>query len=141
MKPSFRRKSRQYAVQALYQWQMADADPAEIETQFLSDFNFKKADIEYFHLVLQGVSEHVGEIDAKLIPLLDRPIKELGPVELSILRLSSYELLFCLDVPYKVVINEGINLTKEFGSTDAHKYINGVLDKLASRLRSSERQA
>jgi N utilization substance protein B len=138
MKPSFRRKARQYAVQALYQWQMAGADVLDIETQFVTDFNFNKTDREYFHAILYGVPENVSTLDEKIIPLLDRAIKDLGPVELSILRLSTYELLFCLDVPYKVVINEGVNLTKEFGSTDAHKYINGVLDKLARELRKGE---
>jgi len=139
MKPSHRRKAREYALQALYQWHMAHADLADIEDEFLIDCNFQKADLPYFRILLYGVPEQVSLLDEKITPLLDRKITELGPIELSVLRLSTYELLCCLDVPYKVVINEGIHLTKKFGATEAHKYINGVLDKLARILRSDER--
>lgn len=138
MKASHRHQARHYAVQALYQWHVSGNDLVDIEQHFLEDFNFKKTDAAYFHELLYGVAQHVTTLDEHLKPLLDRKINALGPVELAILRMSSYELVYRLDVPYKVVINEGVNLTKTFGAADAHKYINGVLDKLAREIRKLE---
>lgn len=136
--PAARRKARHYAVQALYQWQMAGADLINIETEFRADNDMSKVDVEYFHDVLHGIPREKKRIDEKVAPLLDRRIDEMTPVELAIVRLGAYEMIYRVDVPYKVVINEAIELTKKFGATDGHKFINGVLDKLAQRERQVE---
>tara|TARA_R110000868_G_scaffold392875_1_gene663694 strand:- start:10097 stop:10627 length:531 start_codon:yes stop_codon:yes gene_type:complete len=138
MKPSERRKARQFAVQALYQWRLAGTDLTAIETQFFEDFDFSKADVEYFKELLFNIPQQVSAIDAAFEPFLDRILDELGPVEISILRISTYELLHRPDVPYKVVINEGVELSKRFAPTEAHKFVNGVLDNAAIKLRAAE---
>lgn len=137
-KPSARRKARSFAMQALYAWQMADLPINELLAQFLVDNDFSKVDQAYFRELVSGVPGNLDVIDNHLSDVLDRPLKELDPVELAILRLGVYELTQRIDVPYRVVINEGIELAKTFGATDGHKYINGILDKLAPRLRSVE---
>lgn len=136
--PAARRKARHYAVQALYQWQMAGADLISIESEFRTDNDMSKVDLEYFHDVLHGIPREKSNIDEKVTPLLDRRLDEMTPVELAIVRLGAYEMIYRVDVPYKVVINEAIELTKKFGATDGHKFINGVLDKLAQRERKVE---
>lgn len=136
--PAARRKARHFAVQALYQWQMAGANLIEIETEFRVDNDMSKVDMEYFNDVLHGIPTEKQRIDDKIAPLLDRRVDEMTPVELAIVRLGAYEMIYRIDVPYKVVINEAIELTKKFGATDSHKFINGVLDKLAQRERQVE---
>ena len=136
-----RRAARQLATQALYQRHMAGASLNEIEAQFRVDNDFTFADQSYFHDILHGVPANQTEIDTALAPCLDLTIEELDPVELCVLRLSTWELLKRVDVPYRVVINEGIELAKVYGSTDGHKFVNGVLDKLAPRLREAEVKA
>ena len=136
-----RRVARSLAMQALYQWHMAGQSLNEIEAQFRVDNDFSDVDAAYFREILHGVPAHKGENDAALVPCLDITIEELDPVELSVLRLSTWELIKRVDVPYRVVINEGIELAKVFGSTDGHKFVNGVLDKLAPRLREAEVKA
>ncbi len=136
-----RRQARTLAMQALYSWHMAGQQVNEIEAQFRVDNDFSTVDGAYFHEILHGVPRQKSEIDGAFEVLLDRPIAEIDPVELSILRLSTYELKNRLDVPYRVVINEGIELAKVFGATDGHKFVNGVLDKLAPRLRADEVRA
>lgn len=136
-----RREARQLATQALYQWHMAGHSLNEIEAQFRVDNDFADVDGPYFSELLRGVPTNKDEIDAALTPCLDLTLEELDPVELAILRLSTYELLKRIDVPYRVVINEGIELAKVYGSTDGHKFVNGVLDKLAPRLREVEVKA
>lgn len=133
-----RREARSLSVQALYQWHMAGQAINEIEAQFRVDNDFAKVDGAYFHEILHGVPANKGEIDGLILPCLDRAMDEVDPVELAVLRLSCYELLKRIDVPYRVVINEGIELAKIFGATDGHKFVNGVLDKLAPKLRSAE---
>ncbi|MBO3275256.1 transcription antitermination factor NusB [Pseudomonas schmalbachii] len=137
-KIAMRRKARSLAVQALYSWQMAGQPLNEIEAQFRTDNDFSEVDGAYFHEILHGVPRLKSELDQEFTPCLDRPLEEIDPVELAILRLSTYELRNRADVPYKVVINEGIELAKIFGATDGHKFVNGVLDKLAPRLRAAE---
>jgi N utilization substance protein B len=117
---------------------MAKHSLNEIEAQFRVDNDFKDVDGEYFREILHGVPANCSEIDGALAPCLDITIEELDPVELAVLRLSTWELLKRVDVPYRVVINEGIELAKVFGSTDGHKFVNGVLDKLAPSLRGPE---
>ena len=125
-------------MQALYQWDMSGNNLSEIEVQFLEDEDFSKADKDYFHELLHQVPARLDEVEAAFTPYLDRPLKELDPVERALLRLASYELLARMDIPYKVVINEAVALAKKFGATDSHKFVNGVLDKAATSLRSAE---
>lgn len=136
--PAARRKARHFAVQALYQWHMAGAALSQIEAEFRTDNDMSKVDVEYFHDILHGVPREKSNLDNKIQPLLDRRMDEMTPVELAIVRLGAYEMVHRIDVPYKVVINEAIELAKTFGATDGHKFINGVLDKLAQRERSVE---
>ncbi|NMY52590.1 transcription antitermination factor NusB [Pseudomonas sp. WS 5011] len=136
-----RRQARTLAMQALYSWHMAGQSLNEIEAQFRVDNDFTAVDGAYFHEILHGVPRQKTEIDGAFESLLDRPLDEIDPVELSILRLSTFELKNRIDIPYRVVINEGIELAKVFGATDGHKFVNGVLDKLAPRLRADEVRA
>jgi N utilization substance protein B len=125
-------------MQALYQWDMSGNNLSEIEVQFLEDEDFSKADKDYFHELLHQVPARLDEVEAAFEPFLDRSLKEIDPVERALLRMASYELLARVDIPYKVVINESVNLTKKFGAEQAYKYINGVLDKTAQKLRAAE---
>jgi len=136
--PAARRKARRFAVQALYQWQLAGADLTQIEAEFRADNDMSKVDMEYFHDILHGVPREKTLLDEKVKPLLDRRMDEMTPVELAIVRLGAFEMVRRIDVPYKVVINEAVELAKTFGATDGHKFINGVLDKLAQRERAVE---
>jgi N utilization substance protein B len=136
-----RRAARQLATQALYQLHMAKQSLNEIEAQFRVDNDFTDVDGAYFREILHGVPTRKDQIDTALAPCLDLTIDELDPVELAVLRLSTWELMERIDVPYRVVINEGIELAKVYGSTDGHKFVNGVLDKLAPRLREVEVKA
>jgi len=133
-----RRKARQLILQALYQWQLAGADPLEIVSQFHEQNPGKKIDWAYFDEVFVEIPKQVVQLDEVIQPLLDRASSALDPIEKSLLHLGAYELINRLDIPYRVVINEAVELAKVFGATDGHKYINGVLDKLAARLRPDE---
>jgi N utilization substance protein B len=140
--PAARRKARHYGMQALYQWQMAGSTLSDIEAEFLTDNDMKNVDVDYFQELLHQVPKRLAEIEEGFEPhLLDRALNELDPVTESLLRMSTYELLARLDVPYKVVINEAVALAKKFGATDSHKFINGVLDRAAGSLRAVEVQA
>lgn len=132
-----RRKARRLIMQALYQWQLANTEPLEIEVQFREE-NTGKIDWDYFKEVFIEIPKQVDQLDAHLSPLLDRALTALDPVERALLYLGTFELAYRIDVPYKVVINESVELAKVFGATDSHKYVNGVLDKLASILRPLE---
>lgn len=136
--PSARRKARKFATQALYQWQMTGQPVSTIETQFRVDNDMTKTDTQYFSELLHEVPGCVNELDEYFEKHLDRDKKDLDRVELAILRIGCYELAKRLDVPYRVVINEGVELAKIFGATDSHKYINGLLDKVSQRLRMAE---
>lgn len=133
-----RRKSREAALQGLYQWKLSGTDAELIESQFRQDEDFSRLDEAYFVKLLQGAIAESRQLEEFLQPHLDRPFSELSPVEASILLLGAFELEHLQDVPYRVVINEAVELAKLYGGTDGHKYVNGVLDKLASRLRPSE---
>lgn len=139
--PKQRQKTRRLLVQALYSWELGGSDLATIEAEFHLDNNMAKADAEFFHEVLHAVPKQLTALDDSYAPHLDRTVAELDPISRAVLRLASYELAERLDVPYKVVINEGVNLAKTFGPTDAYKYINGVLDKVAGQLRRLEVEA
>ena len=136
-----RTKARRNAVQALYQWQLVGQDLAEIEAQFLAEYDMNKVDVEYFKELFREVPLHLHELDDHLIPFLDRPVDEVDPVERAILRLAAYELEFRLDVPYRAVINEAIELAKRFGAEHGHKYVNGIVDQVAKKLRAAEIKA
>lgn len=136
-KISHRKKARNLLVQALYQWQMAGGLAPDIEAQFRAD-NAGKVDWDFFHQALRHVINEHQDLDQCFADRLDRKLAQLDPIELAILRLGTYEFLQRIDVPYKVVINEYIELAKIYGATDSHKYVNGVLDKLAGELRKAE---
>lgn len=136
--PKKRHKARCFAVQALYHWQLTQDNVNEILMHFLKDMNARKTDTLYFQAIMHDVVKQSGHLDELFTPYLDRPIAEIGPVELAILRLGTYELTEHLDIPYKVVLNEAVELTKMFGPEDAHKYINAVLDKVATKCRGVE---
>jgi N utilization substance protein B len=139
MNPKARRYARQYAVQAIYQWQIAHTLPADIESQFLTHQQMsKKTDMLYFKELIHAIPRLHEELDDHMIPFLSRPIDELDPVELAILRLGTFELAKRLDIPYRVTINEALELAKKYGSVEGYKFVNGVLDHVAQRLRSNE---
>ena len=133
-----RRKARHYGMQALYQWYMAGTSLSDIEAEFRADYDFSHVDLEYFQALLHGIPACVDELEATFEPLLDRKLADLDPIERTLLRMGTFELAQRQDVPYKVVINEAVALTRKFGATDGHKYINGVLDKVARVLRKVE---
>lgn len=135
---SARHKARELALQGLYQWLLAEERVGDIRAHLAEFKGFAKADQEYLELLLGGVIADVAELDAGLRPLLDRPVKELSPVERGVLLIGAYELAHVPAVPYRVVINEAVELAKSYGGTDGHKYVNGVLDKLAAKLRPAE---
>ena len=133
-----RRRARALAMQGLYQRHFSKTPISDIEAEFMVDNDMSKVDIMYFRDLLRGVYREQAELDKLLEPFLDRPLKEVDPVELAIVRLGAYELKHRIDVPYKVVISEAVALAKKFGATDSHRYINGVLDKVARDLRTVE---
>lgn len=135
---ALRVRSRRLAMQALYQWDLSGNNLAQIEAQFVEDEDFSKVDREYFNELLHQVPARLDEIEASFASYLDRSVKELDPVERAVLRMATYELMTRMDVPYKVVINEAVNLAKKFGADQAYKYVNGVLDKTARNLRAVE---
>jgi transcription antitermination protein NusB len=136
-----RQLARSLCVQALYQWHMAGHSASEVEAQFLADQDFQKADKRLFSQLLRGVTSRVEALDKLLIPHLDRTIGELDPVEISILRMGVFELSDSINTPYRVIINECIELGKQFGATDGYKYINSIMDQLAHQLRTIEMQS
>lgn len=135
-----RRRARKLILQALYQWLLSDNEPADIARQFHEETH-GRVDWEYFDAVFPQIPPQVEELNSFIMPLLDRKAGSLDPIEKSLLYLGSYELRHRIDIPYRVVINECVELAKTFGATESHKYINGVLDKLAPRLREAELRA
>lgn len=136
-----RSQARHLAVQAIYQWQMAGQDIHDIVDQFLEEQDLKSFEIAYFQDLLSGVPTNLRELDDLLKPALDRAIESVDPVERAVLRLGVYELRFKTEVPYRVVINEAVELAKVFGAEQGHKYVNGVLDKVAKQVRAVEIKA
>jgi N utilization substance protein B len=133
-----RRKARHFGLQALYQWTLSGAALSDIEAEFRVDNDFRHTDGDYFTAVLKGVTSDVDALEALFAPALDRSLDDLDPIERNLLRLGTFELRDRIDVPYKVVINEAVSLAKKFGATESHRYINGVLDKVARDLRTIE---
>jgi len=134
-----RRRSREFALQGLYQWQLAKTDATVIERNLSEARGFDKIDAEYFRTLLEGAIAAAPETEQAIAPHLDRDYKRLSPVERAILLLAGYELAHQPEVPYRAVINEAVELAKSYGGTDGHKFVNGVLDKLAAQLRSAEK--
>lgn len=136
--PAARSKARRFAMQGLYQIQMTDCSASAVEQEFLQDHDMKRVDREYLHALLAGTSSRRQDLVALVSPKLPRAFAELDPVEKAILYIGSYELAHRIDVPYRVVINEGVELARQFGASESHKMINSVLDKLARELRIHE---
>jgi N utilization substance protein B len=130
--------ARRLALQALYQWDLARQRPAEIVAQFAEDENWPRADAEYFGELVRGVTAQARALDARLAPYLDRPMSEVDPVERAVLRIGAYELQHRLDVPFRVVLEEAVSLARKFGAEGGHRFVNGVLDRLARELRPFE---
>jgi N utilization substance protein B len=133
-----RSQARKHAVQAIYQWQMAGQDVADIINQFLEEQDLNSFEIPYFQDLLKGVPRHLEELDELIKPTLNRTIESVDPVERAILRLGAYELSHKPEVPYRVVINEAVELAKVFGAEQGHKFVNGVLDQVAKKVRAVE---
>ncbi|HZS80137.1 MAG TPA: transcription antitermination factor NusB [Herbaspirillum sp.] len=133
-----RHRAREFALQGLYQWLLNNEDAGVIEAHIREAHGFDKADAEHFDVLLYGAIKQAADLRAVLVPLIDRPITELSPVEHAVLLIGSFELKHSIEVPYKVVINEAVELTKSFGGVDGHKYVNGVLDRLAAKVRDTE---
>lgn len=136
-----RSRARRRALQALYAWQMGGSHMNAVIDQFRHEQDMEVADQEYFEDLLHGVERHVEVLDEALKPYVDREVGQIDPIERAVLRLAAYELKYRLDVPYRVVINEAIEVTKRFGADHGHSYVNGVLDKLAAQLRAPEKKA
>jgi len=139
-KPNKRRMARVYAMQALYQWQLTLQDRETLVEDFLleEDMCAGLVDVNYFEALLSGSLDHLKSLDTLMTPHLGRDISRLNPVELAVLRLAVFELAYCKEVPYAVVINEAIELSKEYGSVEGYKFVNGVLHALAPSLREGE---
>jgi len=133
-----RHRAREFALQGLYQWLLNNEDAGAIEANIRQAHGFDKADAEHFDALLYGAIKQVAELRAGLTPLIDRPIAELSPVEHAVLLIGAFELKNHIEIPYKVVINEAVELAKSFGGIDGHKYVNGVLDRFAAQVRDSE---
>ncbi|MFN7695991.1 MAG: transcription antitermination factor NusB [Burkholderiales bacterium] len=138
---SARRLSRQVALQGLYQWLLTGDDAASIDAHLREQPGYAKCDQKHLDLLMQGCIREAAALDALLSSHVDRPTKDLSPVEHGVLLLGAFELRECVDIPYRVVINESVELAKSFGGTDGHKYVNGVLDRLAGDLRRVEIEA
>jgi N utilization substance protein B len=135
---SGKRRARKLALQSLYQWHMANADLYEIEAQFSAANNMEKVDVDYYRRLVYGIPKHLADIEAAIIPFLDRPIESLNPIELTILRVCTFELYHCVEIPYRVILDESVSLAKAFGSQDGHRYVNGVLHNMAQTVRKIE---
>lgn len=136
--PAARSRARRRALQALYAWQLSGQDIALVIAQFRTEQDMEIADLAYFEDLLRGVNDNLAKIDEELRRFVDRDIAQIDPIERGVLRLAAYELLFRIDVPYRVVLNEAIETTKRFGADHGHSYVNGVLDRAAAEWRGPE---
>ncbi len=138
--PAARSRSRRRALQALYAWQIQPRPMTKVIAEFEHEQEMEIADLDYFNDLLMGVERECKGLDAALLPFLDRPLEQVDPIERAVLRIAAYELLHRIDVPYKVVINEAIEIARRFGADFGHTYVNGVLDKAASEWRAAEKR-
>ncbi len=136
-----RSRARRRALQALYAWQVGGSNMGNVIEQFRHEQDMEVADQEYFEDLLRGVERHVAELDAGIKPFVDREVEQIDPIERAVLRLAAYELKYRPDVPYRVILNEAIEVTKRFGADHGHSYVNGVLDKLATHWRTAEKRS
>lgn len=140
--PFTRHRARRFLIQAIYQWQLSGQAIADIEMQFLVDeVNFKKVDVDYFRELIHAIPQQIKFLDELITPWLDRPLDTVDPIELAILRLGAYELKQRLEIPYRVVLNEALELAKVYSSEDSYKYINSILDRVAHQTRTTELDA
>lgn len=135
-----RRKARRAALQALYQWQMTDTETGDLILQFERGGRLRGIDADYFRLLVRGTIAAAAELESEFAEYLDRPLSQLDPVERAVLLLGAYELRECPEVPYRVAINEALELAKSFGATEGHRFINGVLDKVWKSRSANERE-
>jgi N utilization substance protein B len=133
-----RHRAREFALQGLYEWLLNNEEAGAIDAHIREAHGFDKADAEHFDALLHGTIRQAPALREGLAPLIDRPIDQLSPVEHAALLIGAYELSNHIEIPYKVVINEAVELTKSFGGIDGHKYVNGVLDKFAAKVREVE---
>lgn len=141
---SARRLAREFALQGVYAWLLRNDDASnigEIDAHVRDGENFEKADLEWYHTLLQGAVNKSEQLRASFLPYIDRDISDLSPIEHAILLIGSFELIYHIEVPYKVAINESVELAKSFGGTDGYRFVNGVLDKLAAQARQTEFEA
>lgn len=136
-----RRKSRELVLKAVYRGMLNQSEMSAVYRDMVDDPDYAKADEAYFKHLLEAVGVHATELDEKMAAYIDRQVSELSPIEHAILQISGCELMFDMTIPYRVVINEGVELAKIYGGVDGHKYINGVLDKLAAEVRAAEVQS
>lgn len=136
--PSARHHARSYAVQAIYQWQISGNELRDIEHDFISRHIDRALDMDYFKELLHTIPQKQEDIDQTMKPFLGRSLQSIDPVELAVLRIAVYELLERPDVPYRVIINEALELTKQFGSIEGYKFVNGILDQVAKKCREIE---
>ncbi len=135
---SGKRRARKLALQSLYQWFMSGTSLTDIEAQFCAANNMEKVDMEYYRRLLYGIPKNLSDLESAMIPYLDRSIDSLNPIELTILRLCTFELYHCPEIPYRVILDESVTLAKTYGSQDGHRYVNGVLHNLAQTVRKTE---
>ena len=133
-----RRYARERALQALYQWDVGNAQSSAVREQFIQTQDMSRVDVDYFVELFNGISHDPDVVDTAMAEALDRPIDDLDPIERAVLRIAVFELTQRVDIPARVVINEGVEITKRFGADKGHRYVNGVLDKLAKQLRPDE---
>lgn len=133
-----RTRARRRALQAVYAWQLSGTPMRQIEQQFAHEQSAETADLDYFHALIFGVESEQGKLDSELGQHLDRDIGQVDAIERAVLRMATWELLHRLDIPYRVLLNEALELAKRFGGEHGHAYVNGVLDALSARLRSIE---
>ncbi|TCV94004.1 NusB antitermination factor [Luteibacter rhizovicinus] len=136
-----RSRARRRALQALYAWQVGGSGMGQVIEQFRHEQDMEVADLEYFEDLLRGVERHVAELDKGIKPFVDREVEQIDQIERAVLRLAAYELKYRPDVPYRVILNEAIEVTKRFGADHGHSYVNGVLDKLATHWRTAEKRS
>lgn len=136
-----RHLARRAVIQALYQWDMTQQSRLDIEKYFLADDSLKKSDTDYFHELIREIPRLVEELDTNLAPYIDRSITLVDPIERAVLRLATYEMLHHPEIPYRVVLNEAIELSRTFGSDNGYRFVNGILDKMGAEIRSVEAAA
>lgn len=139
--PAARHKARRFALQGLYEWQLSGNQPFEIEARYRVENAMHKVDLAYFHELLHQASARSRELDASYEGFLDRKASQIDPVERAILRIGAYELIHHIEIPYRIILNEAVELAKDFGATDSYKYINSILDELAKVVRQAEKQS